>query len=135
MTIDPGLRTELYVALGRLEEALQAGELWEEERPSSTALASEQPFCYDTLYLHQWLQWRFIPRLRGILDSHGQLPESSAILPYAEECLREVRNDHEVLAALRRLDRLLTEPAAAAGDAPADHLGAATQSSSRKLRS
>jgi uncharacterized protein YqcC (DUF446 family) len=115
MEIEPQRRAALYAALNRLQSALQGAELWEDERPGDRELQSQQPFCYDTLMLHQWLQWRFIPRLRGILDRNGKLPETCAIYPYAEDFF-DSDNAHrgELLRAILRLDELINAPAAGA---------------------
>jgi len=110
MDIEPHRRAALYAALNRLQAALETAELWEEERPPEEELQSRQPFCYDTLLVHQWLQWRFIPRLRAILDRHGALPETCAIYPYAEDFLDAEDERHgELLRVIRLLDELITE--------------------------
>jgi len=102
-------RTALYAALSRLQAALELADLWEEERPADDALASELPFSYDTLCLHQWLQWRFIPRIRGILDRNEVLPTACAIYPYAEDQLDEAELvQAEVLMVIRELDELIS---------------------------
>jgi AmpD protein/tRNA pseudouridine65 synthase len=113
MQIEPQRRAALYAALNRLQSALQGAELWEDERPADRELESEQPFCYDTLMIHQWLQWRFIPRLRAILDQNGKLPESCAIYPYAEDFfdIHDARHG-ELLRAIQRLDELINAPVA-----------------------
>jgi len=109
VNIEPTRRTELYAALNRLQAALVTAELWEGERPPDRDLASEQPFCHDTLELHQWLQWRFIPRLRGILDGFGKLPEACAIYPYAEDRFDTKDGRHgELLHAIRSVDELIS---------------------------
>ena len=42
---------------------------WDKVAPEADALASEQPFCVDTLRLPQWLQFVFVPRLQIVCDS------------------------------------------------------------------
>jgi len=85
-------------------------DLWEHESPSPEALASDQPFCFDTLSFSQWLQWVFLPRVKRILERGGPLPAESGIWPLAEECLRGLEPDATYLLSLiRRFDDLIAE--------------------------
>jgi len=67
---------ELLVAL---ERALRSQNQWQTDPPSSLALASKLPFCYDTLEFNQWLQWIFLPRLKLLIKTDADLPRESAI--------------------------------------------------------
>lgn len=49
--------------LGELTAELQRLERWQADHPGSEALASELPFCVDTLSFDQWLQFVLIPRM------------------------------------------------------------------------
>lgn len=102
-----------YRALRRvvngIEHQLQRIKLWEAQPPSEEALASGEPFSYDTMPFHRWLQWLFIPRMRTILAGHGDLPTSSAILPYARDCLQDCCEDpDELLFLIQTFDELIT---------------------------
>ena len=92
-----------------LEAEMRALGWWEEEKPSATALASQQPFCVDQLAFEQWLQWIFLPRMKAIVEAGQPLPTQSAIFVYAEECLRHLssRSAH-FLALMKRFDKLVT---------------------------
>ncbi len=68
-----------------IEADLRQLRLWQSETPDSAALASTEPFCFDTLALPQWLQFVFIPRMYELLESGANLPASCAITPMAEE--------------------------------------------------
>lgn len=107
------VRRELLVALLAVEQELRQLQLWEAASPAPERLASEVPFCHDTLEFTQWLQWIFVPRLRAVLDGHHALPTASAIAPIAEDVLariaRERQRDTEaLLAQLLRIDRLIS---------------------------
>jgi len=93
-----------------IEAEMRRIELWEAERPALTRLGSDQPFCFDTLRFHQWLQWLFLPRMRRILAADGAwMPSQSGIHAYAEECLREdPRDTDELLSLIRRFDEVIT---------------------------
>ena len=92
-----------------LEAALRVAGLWQSKLPSAEALASVQPFCFDTLELHQWLQFIFIPTIQGMLEHDLDLPESCAIAPMAEEVYKNTPHEEGlVVAELRRIDHLLS---------------------------
>lgn len=97
---------ELLTHLQQLETELQAQKLWASTPPSPQALESVMPFMYDTLQLHEWLQWVFLPRLRALIDAQGQLPHQSHIHPLAEHEW-EKREDFDkgrLLVLLERID-------------------------------
>lgn len=88
---------------------MRRNDLWEDQAPSDRCMASSQPFCCDTLQFHQWLQWQFLPRMYDILDHERDLPENSAILPYAEEFLPgQVDKPERLLFLLHTFDELIT---------------------------
>lgn len=92
-----------------IERELRVSGLWSLEAPTAEALASEQPFCVDTMNFEAWLQWLFLPRMKALLESAGPLPSASGIRSMAEECYRG--REAEVLGLLRELgefDRLIT---------------------------
>jgi len=92
-----------------IERELRLLGWWSSVPPSAQALSSEQPFCVDTLELHQCLQWIFLPRMKILVESGRPLPAVSGITEMAEvvyaERLGEVRT---LLVALTEFDRLIT---------------------------
>lgn len=95
-------------ALMDIEYELRQLRLWQDELPPPEALASNQPFAVDTLELHQWLQFIFLPKMNVIVERRDELPSNCAIAPMAEEFYKEV--DYGVgslIAQLRRLDGLI----------------------------
>jgi len=96
--------------LSSLEHALRAQDQWQQCVPSPQALASEQPFCYDTLEFNQWLQWIFIPRLNAIIDANAALPSESAIFEYAEEVYQGVSySTGELLQLIKSFDEMIVD--------------------------
>ena len=83
-----------------MEEELRRLGLWEQAAPPADAVCSQAPFCYDTLRFHQWLQWVFIPRTRGLLAQGQPLPERSEIYPLAQESLHALDQDTDYLLSL-----------------------------------
>ncbi len=71
-----------------VEANLRTSGKWEQEPPDSRDLSSIQPFCIDTLSFEQWLQWIFLPRMKGIIEQQKPLPAKSGIYVYAHESLR-----------------------------------------------
>jgi len=102
----------LIAVVDGLEAELRRMRLWEHERPREELLASPKPFCVDTLALSQWIQWLLIPRMRRILAGDGELPTSSAIHPYAEDCFEHLDDPSALLLLIERFDGLIRGEAA-----------------------
>lgn len=90
-----------------IERELRLLGWWEVIPPAADALASEQPFCVDTLQFEQWLQWIFLPRMKVIVEEGQPLPGVSGIHAMAEMVYRE-RSVQALLTALLEFDRLIT---------------------------
>ncbi|WP_214000286.1 YqcC family protein [Arsukibacterium sp.] len=96
--------------LNQLETELKQQQLWSAEPPCDSALASNLPFCCDTLRLEQWLQFVFLPKLRQLLQSRQPLPAKVSVLPYAEEAFKgEGASIEPLLLLIKRLDITLTD--------------------------
>lgn len=107
------LRRELMLGLLAVEQELRQLQLWEAAPPAPERLASEVPFCHDTLEFTQWLQWIFVPRLRAVLEGGHALPTACAIAPIAEDALARIgqeraRDTGALLVQLQRIDGLIT---------------------------
>lgn len=104
----------------RMQMELKRLELWEPTPPARSRLTSDQPFSWDTLGFHQWLQWRFLPRMDEVLAGREDWPPSCAIHPYAEECLAGLSGDvQELLFLIETLDQLVSGDIHAGADAGA----------------
>ncbi|MFG0419350.1 YqcC family protein [Pseudomonas sp. zjy_8] len=92
-----------------IERELRVLGWWQEQAPSAAALASQEPFCVDTLTFEQWLQWIFLPRMKQLLEADAALPSVSGIQPMAEMVYREQSGvARRLLELLGEFDRLLT---------------------------
>jgi uncharacterized protein YqcC (DUF446 family) len=108
------MHTEVAAVLIDIEAQLRQLGLWDKIPPSTEALASEQPFCVDTLTLPQWLQFVFLPTLYAMLEQGQSLPGRCGIAPMADEFFKgSGLAIGELAAALLRMDELLTEGEAA----------------------
>ena len=103
------MRTEVAEVLIDIEAQLRQLGLWDKIPPSTEALASEQPFCVDTLTLPQWLQFVFLPTLYRMLEEEAPLPDRCGIAPMAEEFFRGSGLSCEsLIELLEAIDELLS---------------------------
>lgn len=92
-----------------IEAEMRRIQLWESEAPPAEDLESLQPFCYDTLEFHQWIQWVMIPRMKEILEAGMPLPSSSDIHPLAEYQFANLEQQTDNLTELlAQFDRIIT---------------------------
>lgn len=100
----PAVAEQLLV----VERELRVQGFWQLVQPAPEALASEEPFCVDTLSFEQWLQWVFLPRMKVIVESGQPLPRASGIHAMAQMALAErLERLGGLLAALERFDSLI----------------------------
>jgi uncharacterized protein YqcC (DUF446 family) len=103
------MRTEVAEVLIDIESELRQLGLWDRIPPSTLALASDQPFCVDTLTLPQWLQFIFLPTFYQMLETGQPLPARCGIAPMAEEFFKGGGLPTSALEeALQRIDNLLS---------------------------
>ena len=91
-----------------IERQLRQLGLWAQQAPSAEALASQQPFCVDSLAFEEWLQWIFLPRLKSMLEANAPLPTASGIAAMAEQVfVGRALEVNGLIAALEEFDRLI----------------------------
>ena len=91
-----------------IETEMRRIDLWESVPPPAEALGSTAPFCYDTLFFHQWLQWVLLARMKALLEDDAGWPARSDISPLAEQALGEqAANTSALLRLIQRLDVLI----------------------------
>lgn len=95
--------------LAEVEREMRARGLWSAAPPSPEAMASVMPFMYDTLRLHQWLQWVFLPRTLAVMDAGRALPGNCHIHPLAEHEFARLEDVDTTLLLdlIRRVDELM----------------------------
>ncbi|WP_434339114.1 tRNA pseudouridine(65) synthase TruC [Motilimonas cestriensis] len=100
----------LFPLLAQLKQSMQQAQLWQADIPSDEALASQAPFCVDTLTFAQWLQFVFHPKLSLMAEQQMPLPSKIAVLPMAEEAFKlETKPTDEVMRIISQIDTLLTQ--------------------------
>lgn len=92
--------------LRRLRLGLEQQALWQSAPPSPTELASEQPFCCDTLMFEQWLQFVFIPKMEALCQHQLPLPGHMSLLPMAEQSWPAHVRGSELMKTLHAFDQL-----------------------------
>ena len=91
-----------------IEREMRSANLWQRRPPSKEAFTSAQPFCVDTMYFYEWMQWVFLPRMKQIVEEDLPLPQNSAIFPMAEEAFRQdIDNVRGLMKAIDAFDRLI----------------------------
>lgn len=100
----------LAQALLLLEQELRKQGLWSVHPPSPAAMASQEPFCVDTLAFEGWLQWIFIPRMAEIIQRGGVLPARCDIHSMGEEAFAHLgRRGAGLLTTLGNIDRAVEQ--------------------------
>jgi uncharacterized protein YqcC (DUF446 family) len=103
------MQTQIAAVLIDIEAQLRQLGQWEKQPPSAAALASDQPFCVDTLTLPQWLQFVFLPTVYDMLQEGRELPGRCGIAPMAEEYFRGTGlGCTDLVASLVQIDELLS---------------------------
>lgn len=102
--------------LAAVETEMRARGLWAAMPPSPAAMSSVMPFMYDTLRLHEWLQWVFLPRTRAVMDAGGRLPGNCHIQALAEHEFARLEGIETagLLALIGQVDALMNQDATGA---------------------
>lgn len=103
------LRQQCEQLLDELEQVLNDHALWQTTPPSTERLASTEPFAFDTLACHEWLQWVFVPKMRALIKTEQALPRNFEISPYVEEAMKEYAGHSDVVAVVVRIDNLFSD--------------------------
>lgn len=94
-----------------VETEMRRRGLWSPMPPSPAAMNSVMPFMYDTLHLHQWLQWVFLPRTLALIEAGRPLPGNCNIHPLAEHELTRLENidTGPLLELILEIDTLMNQ--------------------------
>lgn len=97
---------ELLLAIQRELRGLR---LWTELPPTAAALASQAPFCCDTMPLEQWLQYVMLPRMQALVDGRLPLPVVISVCPIAEQAFAAMgERAWPLINRIAELDELLS---------------------------
>ena len=102
---------QVELALQSLQQALIEADYWSSDTISAEALASQQPFCLDTMNFSQWLQFVFIPNMQALIKTQQALPcfiKNQGLEPMASEFYTKPDATHRAIrVVIRQLDDLL----------------------------
>lgn len=100
---------QAQVLLLAIQTELRVLQLWTELPPTAAALASQAPFCCDTMPLQQWLQYVLLPRMQALVDAQLPLPVNISVCPIAEEAFAELgERAWPLINRIAELDELLS---------------------------
>jgi dTDP-4-dehydrorhamnose 3,5-epimerase len=99
-------------ALQSLQQELMNAGHWSEFAISAEALASQQPFCLDTMNFSQWLQFVFIPNMQALIETKQILPsliKDQGLGPMATEFYTKTDVERTILVVIFQIDELLQQ--------------------------
>ncbi len=100
---------QVQLLLLDLQASMQVLELWALKPPEPSAFESSLPFCCDTMYFSEWLQYVFVPKMHLIVKQGSPLPEKLALLPMAQETILSREKGTKFLSVLKQIDELFDE--------------------------
>jgi uncharacterized protein YqcC (DUF446 family) len=92
--------------LDKIEAEMRKLGMWDIEEPTPEAYAKMGAFGMNTMAFAQWLRWVFVPRVRGLLESDGPWPPSSAVGTHAVREFDGYSEASELVTLLCRFDDL-----------------------------
>jgi len=94
-----------------LEKVMRQVNVWEMPEPSQHALASQQPFCIDSMGFDQWLKFVMLEKFKILLAQGSALPSTSNIAPMAQEFYKTQNKlaKDAIVQALEAIDLCLSQ--------------------------
>lgn len=75
----PSKIDRVRMKLEEIEKEMKESGIWQSAPLAPEAYAFTRAFAGDTMAYSQWLQFIFIPRVREVVDGHGDLPPTSSV--------------------------------------------------------
>ena len=76
---------------------------WQAQSPDLSQITN--PFGVNQISIFQWLQFIYLPGLKGLIEVGNDIPHSE-ILPYAQEVITHHDGASELLSCIAKLDTL-----------------------------
>jgi uncharacterized protein YqcC (DUF446 family) len=92
--------------LDEIEEEMKLVGLWQEKPLAPEKYNFASAFAMDTMSFDQWLQFIFVPRVRGIISAGGRFPASSSVGAQAVREFDTHPNAQRLITLLSEFDRL-----------------------------
>ena len=93
-------------AIDRVEAELKRIGWWRDEPLPPEMYQFTQAFAMDTMPFSYWLQFIFIPRVRSIIEAHGEFPRTSMVAAQAVREFDGIDEASDLNAALHDFDTL-----------------------------
>lgn len=103
---------QIELALQSLKQEMLKADHWSEFAMTTEALASQQPFCLDTMNFSQWLQFVFIPNMKSLIEKKQALPgfkRDQGLGPMATEFYTKTEVERTILVVISQIDELLQQ--------------------------
>jgi len=92
--------------LDEIEEEMKRIGLWQEKPLAPEQYNFTSAFAMDTMSFDQWLQFIFVPRVRGIISAGGRFPASSSVGAQAVREFDTHPNAQRLITLLSEFDML-----------------------------
>ena len=95
--------------INEIESELKKLGRWSAESAPAGALEKKAAFGEGVMSFEQWIQWVLIPRVRGIVAEHGEIPIGSMVGVYAMRVIGADPEAGDLDRLLREFDKLFNE--------------------------
>jgi uncharacterized protein YqcC (DUF446 family) len=92
--------------LAEIESEMKRMGLWQSEPLRPEQYEFRQAFAMDTMAFSQWLQFIFVPRVRGIIAAGGQFPSKSQVGAQAVREFDTLPEADKLMSLLSEFDAL-----------------------------
>ena len=92
--------------LDEIEQEMKRVGLWQEGPLEPERYNFSSAFAMDTMSFDQWLQFIFVPRVRGIISEGGKFPASSSVGAQAVREFDTYPNAQRLISLLSEFDSL-----------------------------
>ncbi|GAB3477630.1 YqcC family protein [Marinomonas epiphytica] len=101
---------QLADLLLELQASLYQAGVWQCEQPSPQAMASQEPFCINTMSFAQWLRYVLIAKLSVLIEQQLALPSRCHISPMAQEAFKSLAGPERqtIITKLDLIDQFLS---------------------------
>lgn len=99
--------SKVQEAIDEIEAELKRLGWWQEQRPPEEMFDFKMAFGMDTMPFSTWLQFVLIPRVKDIIESHGEFPTSSSVGVHAVREFDGVYEADDLIRMLVAFDNLI----------------------------
>jgi uncharacterized protein YqcC (DUF446 family) len=97
----------VHAMLEKIEAEMRKIGFWQSTPLEPAQYQFREAFAADTMSYGQWLQFVFIPRVRGIIDEHGEFPAQSMVGVQAMREFDGLQEADQLVHLLHAFDALI----------------------------